>query len=127
MSKPKKSKSEVERGEGGSVSTNTGGGIKETCIIHFLDVKKSDTVILLSNIENPSEHLQKLNDICRHRLLEPLASVNRMTDVCYQVPSTYSEEHMYGYHRECYQRFTGKFESFASIGFPRGKALYIAT
>ena len=39
MSKPKKIKSEVERGEGGSVSTNTGGGVKETCIIHFPDVK----------------------------------------------------------------------------------------
>ena len=60
MSKPKKSKSEVERGEGGSVSTNTGGGVKEKCIIHFPDVKKSDTVILLSNIENPSERLQSL-------------------------------------------------------------------
>ena len=41
MSKPKKSKSEVERGEGGSISNNTGGGVKETCIIHFPDVKKS--------------------------------------------------------------------------------------
>ena len=39
MSKPKKCKSEVVRGEGGSVSTNTGGGVKETCIIHFPDVK----------------------------------------------------------------------------------------
>ena len=107
LSKQKKSKSEEELGEGGSVSTNTGGGVKTTCIIHFPDVKKSDTIILLSNIENPSERLQKLNDICRRRLLEPLASVNRMTDVCSHVPSSYSEEHMYGYHRECYQRFTG--------------------
>ena len=82
MSKPKKCKSEVVHGEGGSVSTNTGGGVKETCIIHFPDVKKSDTIILLSAIENPSECLQKLNDICRRRLLEPQAAVNRMTDVC---------------------------------------------
>ena len=36
MSKPKKSKSEAECGEGSSCSTNTGGGIIETCIIHFL-------------------------------------------------------------------------------------------
>ena len=36
MSKPKKSKSEVERGEGGSVSNNTGGGVKETVSFTFL-------------------------------------------------------------------------------------------
>ena len=30
-----------------------------------------------------------------------------MTDICSQVPSTYSKEQLYGYHRQCYQRFTG--------------------
>ena len=51
MSKPKKSKSEVECGEGGGVSTNTGGGVKETCIIHFPNVKKSDTVIFYQTMK----------------------------------------------------------------------------
>ena len=49
---------------------------------------------------------QKLNDICRRRLLEPIDSANRMTDICSQVPSSYVTEHMHGYHRQCYQRFT---------------------
>ena len=57
MSKRKKSKSEAECGEGRSCSSNTGGGIKETCIIHFPDVNASDTIVSLSNIENPSERL----------------------------------------------------------------------
>ena len=90
MSKPKKSKSEEECGEGSSCSTNnTGGGIIETCIIHFPNVNASNTIVSLSNIENPSERLEKLNDICRRRLLEPQGSVQRMTDICSQVPSTY--------------------------------------
>ena len=74
MSKPKKSKSEEECGESSSCSTNTGGGIIETCIIHFPDVNASNTIVSLSNIENPSERLEKLNDICRRRLLEPQGS-----------------------------------------------------
>ena len=89
-------------------------------------MKKSDTVILLSNIENPNERLQKLNDICRRSLLEPLASVNRMIDVCSQVPSTHTEEHMYGYHRECYQRFTRNLNRLQASAFLE-EALYIAT
>ena len=40
-----------------------------------------------------------------------------MTDVCSQVPSTYSEEHMYGYHRECYQRFTGNLNRLQASSF----------
>ena len=109
MSRPKKSKSDVEIGGGSSsISSNTGGGgVKETCIIHFPDVNVSDPIILLSSTENPDERLQKLNDICRRRLSEPIDSANRMTDICSQVPSSYVYEHMHGYHRQCYQRFTG--------------------
>ena len=108
MSAPKKSKSVETCGGGSSFSpTIGGGGVTETCIMHFSDVKTSDTITLLSKSENPSERLQKINDICRRRLLEPQGSVHRMTDICSQVPSTYSEERMYGYHRQCYQRFTG--------------------
>ena len=68
ISKPKKSKSEVECGGGSSVSSNTDGGLSETCTMHFPDVKTTYTFILLSNNENPSERLQNLNDICRRRL-----------------------------------------------------------
>ena len=114
MSKPKKSKSEAECGEGSSCITNTCGCIIETCIIHFPDVYASNTIILLSNIENPSERLEKLNDICRRRPLEPQGSVQRMTDIC-QVPSTY--EQLYGYHRQCYQRFTGNLHRLQASAF----------
>ena len=106
MSKPKKSKSEEECCGGTSCSSNTGDGVTETCIIHFPDVNISHPTILVPNIENPSERVKKLNDICRHRLLEPQGSVQRMADICCQMPPTYSIEHMYGYHRQCYQNFT---------------------
>ena len=102
MSKPKKSKSEVECGGGSSCSSNTGDGVTETCIIHFPDVNISNPIILLLNIENPCERVEKLNGICRRRLLEPCGSVQRMADICSQVPFSYSIEHMYGYHRQCY-------------------------
>ena len=117
MSKPKKSKSEAECGEGSSCSTNTGGGIIETCIIHFPYVNASNTIVSLSNIENPSERFEKLNDICRRRLSEPQGSVQRMTDICSQVPSTYSKEQLYGYHRQCYQRFTGNLHRLQASAF----------
>ena len=117
MSKPKKSKSEAECGEGSSCSTNTGGGIIETCIIHFPDVNASNTIVSLSNIENPSERLENLNDICRRRLLEPQGSVQRMTDICSQVLSTYSKEQLYEYHRQCYQRFTGNLHRLQASAF----------
>ena len=68
MSKPKKSNLEAECGEGSSCSTNTGGGIIETCIIHYPDVNASNTIVSLSNIEYPSKRLDKPNDICRRRL-----------------------------------------------------------
>ena len=117
MSKPKKSKSGAECGEGSSCSINTGGGIIETCIIHFPDVNASNTIVSLSNIENPSERLEKLDDICRRRLLEPQGSVQRMTDICSQVPSTYSKAQLYGYHRQCYQRFTGNLHRLQASAF----------
>ena len=68
MSKPKKSKSEAECSEGSSFSTCTGGGILETRIIHFPGVNALNTIVSLSNIENPCERLENLNDICRRRL-----------------------------------------------------------
>ena len=110
MSKRKKSKSEAECGEGSSCSSNAGGGIKETCFIHFPDVNASNTIVSLSNIENLSERLEKLNYICRRRLLEPQGSVQRMTDICSQVPSTYSQAVLSAFHR--------KFTSPSSICFP---------
>ena len=115
MSKTKKSKSEAECGEGSSCSSNTGGGIIETFIIHFPDVHASNTIVSLYNIENPSECLEKLNDI--RRRLEPQGSLQRMTDICSQVPSTYSKEQLYGYHRQCYQRFTGNLHRLQASAF----------
>ena len=45
ISKPKKSKSEVECGGGSSFSSNTGDGVTETCFNHFPDVNISNTII----------------------------------------------------------------------------------
>ena len=40
-----------------------------------------------------------------------------MTDICSQVPSTYLKEQLYGYHRQCYQRFTGNLHRLQASAF----------
>ena len=97
---------------GGSTRINIGGGLAK-CIIHFTDIK-SDKITLLSGCDDPELRLQKLHDVSKRRLEQPHGSVHRMSDVCSQIPSMYSEGDAYGYHRECYQRFTGNLNRFLS-------------
>ena len=40
-----------------------------------------------------------------------------MTDICSKVPSTYSKEQLYGYHRQCCQRFTGNLHRLQASAF----------
>ena len=40
-----------------------------------------------------------------------------MTDICSQVPPTYSKEQLYGYHRQCCQCFTGNLHRLQASAF----------
>lgn len=77
------------------------------CIIHFQD-SKAEKLTLLSNTVDPEGRLEKLQDISRRRLGQPVDSPHRLAHICSQVPITLLPEH--GYHRECYQRFTSKLD-----------------
>lgn len=71
------------------------------CIIHFPE-RTSDKVTLLSE-----DSFNKLQDIRRRRMMQPIGSPYRVSEICIQIPSSYSEEQDLGYHPNCYQRFTG--------------------
>ena len=77
-----------------------------TCIIHYEDCK-SETINLLADLKDPAGRFQKIQDVCKQRLSEPLHSIHRRTTICEQVPTSYAPELKYGYHRECYQKFAG--------------------
>ena len=61
-----------------------------------------DKVTLLSE-----DSFNKLHDICRRRMMQPEGSPYRMLEVDAQIPCTYSQKEGLGYHRDCYQLFTG--------------------
>ena len=69
-----------------------------TCIIHRSDSNNQRLTVCSADSFN------KLQSIRSRRLAEPLDSVRRMTDICMQFPTEYSER--FAYHRDCYQRFT---------------------
>ena len=95
MSTQKKDKSEEKRGGGGRSVGTIGFAVTETCSMHFPDVKTADIIILISKSENPKSATTKDKLYMQTQTLG-------ITRFCYQVPSTYSEEHMYGYHRQCF-------------------------
>ena len=67
-------------------------------MIHFYDIVTTENIIRLSDSDDAHGCLQKLQDICKRRLVEPLGSVHRISEICSQVPLSYSEDSMYGYH-----------------------------
>ena len=95
-------------GGGKTCSSRLGGGISPLCIIHCKD-SKSENFTYLSDCSEPGKRLEKLQNIAEKRLAQPYHSVHRMVDVSSKVPQAYSEQdnHNYGYHRDCYQKFTG--------------------
>ena len=60
----------------------------------------------MSELKNPEERFKKIHDVRTQRLAEPADSVHRKGSICEQVPAEYSSDMKYGYHRECYQKFT---------------------
>lgn len=105
-----------------SASSGDSASIIPTCIIHCVD-NTTDKITLLSDSGDGPGCFKKLQDVCSLRLLQPAGSVHRMADVCSQVPTAYSEERMYGYHRACYQRFTGNLGRMKSSAASTGEGV----
>ena len=90
-----------------------GGGTNDSlCIIHFPD-SKSDTFTFISDTQDPENRLHKFQDISRKRLSQPAESLHIFAHICSQIPLSLSPEH--GYHRDCYQRFTGKLDRLIDV------------
>ena len=64
------------------------------------------------------DSFNKLHDIHRQRMMQPKGSLYRMSKMCIQIPSSYSEEQVLGYHRDCYQKFTGNLNHFIPVESP---------
>ena len=60
----------------------------------------------LSETRDPEACLRKLKDIRTRRMSQPANSAYRMETSCARIPHELDKNFEYGYHRECYQRFT---------------------
>lgn len=69
---------------------------------------------MLSEHSNDIQCFSKLKDICRDIMAHPIGSPYRTSEICLQIPSSYSEEQKLGYHRDCYQCFTGNLNRLIS-------------
>ena len=89
-----------------------GGGTNDSlCTIHFPD-SKSDKFTFISDTQDP-ENRHKLQDISRKILSQPAESLHIFAHICSQIPLSLSPEH--GYHRDCYQQFTGKLDRLIDV------------
>ena len=82
---------------------------RHKCILHTLSICDHGQFTSLNNARNDaSTKLKLLHEIRDKRLNEPNGSAYRMQAECNQIPSSLPDnlEHV-GYHRQCYQRFTG--------------------
>lgn len=78
---------------------------RECCIIHTPGIKHGPFTVFSSE---PNERLKVLNvlhNVRDRRMAEPATSKHRMPHVCLGIPDEMNDEQ--GYHRGCYQRFTG--------------------
>lgn len=80
----------------------------DVCIIHDSKAKKTNTFIHLCELPNPQERFQTICSVRDRRQSQALGSSHRRDAICEQVPEQFGENH--GYHRECYQRFTGNLD-----------------
>ena len=80
--------------------------IKETgiCIIHAKHIKCGEFTFI-KNTKNPNERFQKILSVKEKRLMEPLGSPYRMSEICAQIPGICKDD--YVYHKAWYARFTG--------------------
>ena len=79
------------------------------CILHVPSIFNHGPLTSLSNIKGTaSDKLKQLHNIRDRRLHLSHESPYRMQSVCDQIPVTLPDDlESAGYHRQCYQRFTG--------------------
>ena len=76
----------------------------EVCVVHFSN-SNCASFTYFKDCKGGENRLEKLLDIGRQRLSQPEDSLYRMEESCKLIPEELKPEH--GYHRDCYQRFTG--------------------
>ncbi len=80
-----------------------------TCIVHVTSITDHGCFTPLSQVRGTaSDKLQQICEIRDRRLLQSSDSPYRMQSICDQIPTTLPADlENTGYHRQCYQRFTG--------------------
>jgi len=80
-----------------------------TCILHVSSISDHGAFIAFSRVKGTaSDKLEYLQNIRNQRLKLAHDSPYRMQSVCDQIPETVPNDlESTGYHRQCYQRFTG--------------------
>ena len=82
---------------------HNGSEATPVCIIHVLGLKYGP-IHLMNDAKDPEKKFQKLKEIKRRLLTQPLESPYRLEESCRSLPEVLRKKD--GYHRECYQRFT---------------------
>ena len=119
----KKIKGEVGDG-GGDRSLETmreSNDVLPKCIIHF----SKSTCTKVTQLSE--ESFNKLQDILRRRMMQPEGSPYRMSEICLQIPISYSEKEALGYHGDCYQFFTGNLNRLKHDEIPSTSRLHRKT
>ena len=79
---------------------------KEFCIIHSPTVKEKK----LTKVTKAT--FEKIKDVAKLRLSQPLGSPFKKQEICEQIPDQQKENHYF--HRKCYQHFTNKISKLKS-------------
>ena len=97
----------------------------KVCILHIASLADPGNFIPFSKVKQgtATEKLQRLLDVRNQRLNEAYDSPHRMQSICDQIPTCLPEDlDSFGYHRQCYQRFTSNLDRLA-IKDPCGSSL----
>ena len=73
------------------------------CIVHMKN-SNLQSFTFLCNTKDKDGRFEKIKEIGRLRMAQPSNSTYWMESICVGLPTVL--EHHYGYHRDCYQRFT---------------------
>ena len=81
-------------------------GQKRVCIIHREDVSNKSEFIFLGEGDKRETRVNHLRHVKEIRLQVPAGNPYQQMSICNQMPEDITEE--CGYHRTCYQSFTGE-------------------
>ena len=78
---------------------------QELCIIHIPGIKHGSFTFFPNDPKERLKIFHVLQNVRDRRMAEPVTSAYRMQDTCQGIPDEVNDKQ--GYHRGCYQRFTG--------------------